>query len=223
MSAVLADPASPELALLRKMGRKRKLLIGAAALLALVLVLLGVATTLWLRNKAAHAAEEAGNDEVALADPDPQADPARPPTFLPLEVFVVNLADKEAGRYAQVGITLEVESAIFADQMKGFMPAIRNSILMILAHKTSQELLDRAGKEQLADEIMREIVRPMGIRIDPPRPIGQLVVEAAQGSASAAASSAPSGAASAAQKAPAARKSAHNPVRHVHFSNFIVQ
>ncbi len=30
------------------------------------------------------------------------------------------------------------------------MPAIRNAILMILAHKTSQELLDRDGKEQLA-------------------------------------------------------------------------
>lgn len=213
MSAVLADPASPAPAPRQAMGRKRKLLIAAAALLALVLMAVG--TTLWLRSKAAHAAEQAGAEEGALADPEPHADPARPPTFLPLDVFVVNLADKEASRYAQVGITLEVESAIFADQMKGFMPAIRNAILMILAHKTSHELLDRAGKEQLADEIMREVVRPMGVRIDPPRPIGKLVVAASEGSAS--------GAASAAQKAPAARRSAHNPVRQVHFSNFIVQ
>ncbi len=34
---------------------------------------------------------------------------------------------------------------------------------MILAHKTSQELLERAGKEQLAAEILRETVRPLGI------------------------------------------------------------
>ena len=45
------------------------------------------------------------------------------------------------------------------------MPAIRNAILMILAHKTSHELLERAGKEQLAAEILRETVRPLGITI----------------------------------------------------------
>lgn len=215
MSAVLADPASPEPAPPGKTGRKRKLLIGAAALLALVLVLAGAGTTLWLRNKAAHAADEADSSEGVLADAESQADPVRPPVFLPLDLFVVNLADRDAGRYAQVGITLEVESAVFADRMKGFMPAIRNAILMTLAHKTSDELLDRAGKERLADEITREIVRPMGLRIDPPRPVGPLVGVAAHGSAS--------DAASAAQKAPAARRSSQNPVRHVHFSSFIIQ
>ena len=48
------------------------------------------------------------------------------------------------------------------------MPAIRNAILMILAHKTSNELLSREGKEQLAPEILREAVRPMGIEIAAP-------------------------------------------------------
>ena len=47
------------------------------------------------------------------------------------------------------------------------MPAIRNAILMILAHKSAAELLERTGKEALAAEIMRESVRPMGIEIEP--------------------------------------------------------
>ena len=52
-----------------------------------------------------------------------------------------------------------------ADQLKAYMPAIRNGVLMVLASKTSQELLTRKGKEKLADEIMREAVRPLGIEL----------------------------------------------------------
>ena len=51
------------------------------------------------------------------------------------------------------------------------MPAIATPILMVLANKTSKELLDREGKEQLAQEIMREAVRPMGIEIALPEPV----------------------------------------------------
>ena len=77
-----------------------------------------------------------------------------------------------------------------------------NVVLMVLAHKTSEELLSREGKEKLASEIMRESVRPMGIEIDPEDE-------------------------EAADEAPKSRKKkrrpVYNPVQHVHFSNFIVQ
>ena len=72
-----------------------------------------------------------------------------PPVFVPLDPFTVNLADKESERYAQVGITLEIEDAKFGDQLKLYMPAIRNNILMVLAHKRSSDLLERSGKEKL--------------------------------------------------------------------------
>ena len=93
------------------------------------------------------------------------------PVFLPLDPFIVNLADKDVDRYAQIGITLELESTVFADQVKAYMPAVRNAILLILAQKTSRELLGRSGKEELAEEIMREAVRPMGIEILAPEPV----------------------------------------------------
>ena len=51
------------------------------------------------------------------------------------------------------------------------MPAVRNAILLILAQKSSRELLGRSGKEELAEEIMREAVRPMGIEILAPEPV----------------------------------------------------
>ena len=198
---------------------KKKLIILIAAVLLLVLAG-GGGALVYMKKKAADAAA-AAEETDADAEDDGHAKPkgkakaeakhdaAHPPTFLPLEAFVVNLADKEADRYAQIGITLEVEDAKAAEQLKAYMPAIRNGILMVLAHKTSAELLERKGKEKLAAEIMRESVRPLGVEL------GELEEEdqpAADGE-------------DAPKKKKKKRKTAdtESPVKHVHFSNFIIQ
>lgn len=219
MPAVAAEPASPQIVAVPVAGgskKKKLMLLGVVVLLALLVA--GAGALLYLKNKAAHAAAEGADDDVATAaHKSDKADPAHPPTFLPLDPFVVNLADKDADRYAQIGIILEVDSALFADQMKAYMPAIRNAILMILAHKNSRELLERSGKQQLADEIMRETVRPMGIDIAAPEPVQEKPAAAeGEGAKAEVAEVKPK---------PAARKRSaeHNPVRHVHFSNFIIQ
>ena len=136
------------------------LLLGMIAPLLLVLMIAGGGAAYFLKKRAAdQAAGENGEETSAPADAHAadKRDMKHPPTFLPLDPFVVNLADKDADRYAQIGITIEVVDAKFADQMKLFMPAIRNGILMILAHKDSKELLDRNGKEMLAAEILRDL------------------------------------------------------------------
>ncbi|MBX3607878.1 MAG: flagellar basal body-associated FliL family protein [Piscinibacter sp.] len=214
MSAAAAVPAegAPPVK-----GKKKLIIILAAVLL---LVLAGGGGALFIMKKkaaeAAAAAEEEGDEAPAKAKGkakhDAKHDPAHPPTFLPLEAFVVNLADKDADRYAQIGITLEIEDPAFADQLKAYMPAIRNGILMVLAHKTSAELLERKGKEQLAAEIMRESVRPLGIELEAP--------EAEDEHAAAAAEDDEKPKKKKKKRKPAADES---PVRHVHFSNFIIQ
>ena len=145
-----------------KGGGKKKLIIIIA--IVLVVVLAGVAALLLMKKKS-H-----GDDEEAAAEEKPaaaaHAKPGTPPTFVPLDPFTVNLADKEVDRFAQVGITLEVADPHFADQLKAYMPAIRNNVLLVLSHKTSAELLTVEGKEKLAREIRRESVRPMGIELD---------------------------------------------------------
>ena len=79
---------------------------------------------------------------------------------------VLVLADKEAERYAQVGITLELVDSSTEGALKTFMPAVRNNILMLLAHKTSAELMERDGKEKLAREVAREAARGLGIELE---------------------------------------------------------
>jgi flagellar FliL protein len=146
-----------------KGGGKKKLIIIIA--IVLVVVLVGVGALLMMKKKS-HADDEEGGaaDEKPAATA--HAKPGTPPTFVPLDPFTVNLADKEVDRFAQVGVTLEVADAHFADQLKAYMPAIRNNVLLVLSHKTSAELLTVEGKEKLAREIRREAVRPMGIELD---------------------------------------------------------
>ena len=161
-NAPAAEPAAP------KGGGSKKLIIILAAVLVLVLVGGGAAFMLLKKKPAAEDGEE-GADAVEAAPKAKAAAHAKndhPPTFVPLDPFTVNLADKDVDRFAQIGVTLQVEDPKFADQIKAYMPAIRSNVLMVLSHKTAIELLTREGKEKLAKDIMRESVRPMGIELD---------------------------------------------------------
>ena len=159
MSTAVAEAPAP------KKGKK-KLIIIAAAVAALLAV--GGGTAVVLLKKSHAAAEQEGDDADAEHAPAPKAakhDPKAVPAFVPLDPFTVNLADRDADRYAQVGITLEVSDPHVGDQIKAYMPAIRNNILLLLAHKSSQELMEPEGKELLAKEVRREALRPMGIEL----------------------------------------------------------
>jgi flagellar protein FliL len=194
-----------------KKGRKKKLIVIAAATLVVLAAGGGGGAYYFIQKRAAAVAEasETDADEVVQAAPKHEEKEKKktPPVFLPLDPFIVNLADRDAEKFAQIGITLELDDAKFADQLKAYMPAIRNGVLMVLAHKTSQQLLGRKGKEALAAEIMREAVRPLGIEIDE-EPEAAGADKASESRSKASAKSGEPGA---------------NPVRAVHFSSFIIQ
>jgi flagellar FliL protein len=198
-TAPAAEQAAP------KGGGSKKLIIILVAVLVLVLVGGGAAVMLLKKKPAAEDGED-GAEAVEAPKPKAHAKSDHPPTFVPLDPFTVNLADKDVDRFAQIGVTLQVEDPKFADQIKAYMPAIRSNVLMVLAHKTAVELLTREGKEKLAKDIMRESVRPMGIELDDedeedPPPAAD------------------------APKKKKKKKKAHveSPITQVLFSNFIVQ
>ncbi len=225
MAAAPAPAPAPDAAegAAPKKGKKKLIIIIAAVLLV---VLAGGGAAVYMMKKkadAAAAAEAEDGDAEAAADGDAKGhggDHAKkdehkdehkgPPVFVPLEPFVINLADRDVERFAQIGITLQVDDPKAADEIKLYMPAVRNGVLMVLAHKTSKELLERSGKEKLAAEIMREAVRPMGINIEAPEDEDAAAEDAADK-----------------PKAKAKKKKKkepeHNPVVSVNFSSFIIQ
>jgi flagellar protein FliL len=82
--------------------------------------------------------------------------------FVTLDPFVVNLADRDSERYAQIGVVLEVEGKDANQKVTDKMPAVRNEILLLISSKQAQELITREGKVQLASEIALAAARPLG-------------------------------------------------------------
>ena len=203
MSTAAATEASPP-----PKGKKKLLVIVAAAVL--VLALGGGGAMFLLKKKPAESDSEGG--EAAPAHAAAKHDAHATPTFVPLDPFTVNLADRQAERYAQVGITLEIDDPHLADQIKLYMPAIRNNILLALADRTAEELMGRDGKSKLAERIKRETSKALGIEVEDEE---EAKVEADADDADKTVKSK--------KKKKAKKAAAALPIRGVHFSNFIIQ
>jgi flagellar FliL protein len=209
MSAAPAAEAAPP----AKKGNKKLIIIIAAAVLVLGV---GGGAAMLLMKKKVDPDAEGGEEQTASAKGHEKAaakhDPKAVPVFVPLDPFTVNLADRNAERFAQIGVTLEIEDAHIGDQIKTFMPAIRNNILMTIADRTAGELMGREGKAKLAERIRRAASRGLGVEVDE--------LEEDGGDDAEAADEAPA-------KAKAKKKKKKPelalPIKAVHFSNIIIQ
>jgi len=76
------------------------------------------------------------------------------PTYLPPEMFTVNLLDTDRERYLQIGIVLEIGNAQTLDLVKQKLPVLRSQVLMLLANKRMGDLLGLQAKDKLATEIV---------------------------------------------------------------------
>lgn len=87
-----------------------------------------------------------------------EAEPPKPPVFLPLETFTVNLQGGE--QYLQTDITIQVVDAAQSDEIKLQMPRIRSRLLALLSSKHADELVTAEDKKKLAKEIRDQIEQP---------------------------------------------------------------
>jgi flagellar FliL protein len=209
MSAAVAEAAPPA-----PKGKKKLIIIIAAVA---VLALGGGGAALMLSKK--KAAEEAELDAEEGQAPATKAaakfDPKAVPVFVPLDPFTVNLADRDAERYAQIGITLELDDTKTGDALKLYMPAIRNNILLAIADRTAGELMGRDGKTRLAERVKREVSKAIGFEV------GDDEVEPPAAAAEDEDSEDPKPKRKPKKKSKAAEPAL--PVKAVHFSNFIIQ
>ena len=137
-------------------AKSKKMLFIIAAVLVLALGGGGAFFYISKQRAAAADGEEAAPEKAA------HADPKKAPAYLPLDNMVVNLADPGGEKVAQIGITLEVLDAHASDSVKAYLPTIRSSILMLIAQRTSEELLTQEGKQKLAADILHQASIPFG-------------------------------------------------------------
>ena len=79
---------------------------------------------------------------------------------LPLEPFVVNLADPDAARYLRIKISLMVDDKTKSKELsenQALQLKVRDVILQSLTAKTSRDLINEEGKNKLREEIREKI------------------------------------------------------------------
>jgi len=87
---------------------------------------------------------------------------SKPPVFIPLEQFTVNLQSEEASpQFLQVTLVVKATDSVVADEIKLHMPEVRNRVLMLLSAKTASEITSIDGKKTLSAELAREITQPI--------------------------------------------------------------
>ena len=77
--------------------------------------------------------------------------------MIPLESFIVNLADSAEIKYLKVTVNLEVASEEASEEVKARMPQIRDGLLMLLTSKTSSDVKEIGGKLKLQDEMVARV------------------------------------------------------------------
>lgn len=137
---------------------KKKLII---LILIVVLLLSGIGAGVYYFFIQKPSVESNPGEPTASANAEPPKKDAKtkPPVFLALESFTVNLrmAPDEAQQYLQIGVTLELRSDKSVDPVKQRIPQVRNRVLMLLTSSKGSELSTLEGKEKLVEDIKTQI------------------------------------------------------------------
>lgn len=135
-----ADEAPPA-----KKSSKKLFLI-----MAVVLLLGGGAGGWYYMNQNAHPGAAAKA----------KAEAAKPPVFVVLEPFTVNLQAEAGEQFLQVAFTLQAADQSEVDLIKLYMPQVRSRLLLMLSSKKASEISSLEGKKKLSSDIAALVNQP---------------------------------------------------------------
>jgi flagellar protein FliL len=127
------DPSPP------RIGKAKKVLL--FAVLALVLGVVGGLAYLMFSDDPSPAAQASQSERAVM----------------PLEPFLVNLADRDSRRYLKVKIELEVDQDKAVKELEKSLPRIRDALILLLSSKTYEEIATMEGKRQLKLDVVAKL------------------------------------------------------------------
>lgn len=151
--------------------KKGKLGLILIIVLVVIVLMLGALVALLLLK----GGKDKGADEAAAAPASaPQAqvqlqtagtvDLTKPPTFVPLDAFTVNLRRDEGDHYLQVVAVMRIADTTMEATLKAFMPEIRHRINLLLSSKLPSEVATVEGRESLSLEITQQVNEALGFQ-----------------------------------------------------------
>lgn len=130
-------------------SKKKMILLAAIAVL-----ILGIAGGAFAWYTGSHKADSNKSHKEV------KAEPSKPPVFINLDPFTVNLQPERGEQYLQIALTLQVADQAQVDLIKLHMPQVRSRLLTLLSSKMASEISTAEGKKQLTDEIITQIKQP---------------------------------------------------------------
>jgi flagellar FliL protein len=121
-----------------------------------MVVVVGAGLMIQSNKKKEAAAQAQLAAQAGLPTPTPAIEPEAK-TFvakvIPLETLIVNLAGNSGRRIAKVNIELELEGENAPQEFQTRQVQIRDRVIVILSGRTYEEMLSKAGKDELRIQI----------------------------------------------------------------------
>jgi flagellar FliL protein len=146
------QPADAGAAEAKQKKKKLFMFIG----LAVLLVIISVGATFFVALKMMGGKKSGGDDEAA-ASSEAVEEVAKPAIYFPLKTFTVNYDVNGRQRFLQAELTLMYRDEAVLKTLELHMPAVRNSLVMLLSRQVFDELQTAEGKEKLRTAALAEI------------------------------------------------------------------
>lgn len=89
-----------------------------------------------------------------------KAEAAKPPVFLTIDPFTVNLQNESGEQFLQLSFTLQVASTEQVDLLKLYNPQVRSRLLLLLSSRKASDINNAEGKKKLGTDIMATVNQP---------------------------------------------------------------
>ena len=89
-----------------------------------------------------------------------KAEPPKPPVFVNMEAFTVNLQSEDSDKFLQTAFTLQVKDDAQVEIIKSHLPQVRSRLLLLLSSQKAADILTPEGKNKLAQEIIAQVNKP---------------------------------------------------------------
>ena len=135
-------------------AKKKKMLLMIVA--AVVVALAGGGYMYYAKHKeeaARKAAEEENSVEKRLEKAFAHKKENKPPVFIEVEPFVVNLPGRGGEHYLQLKMVLRAADKKVEARVLDFMPVIRDRVITVLSSRDMRELATSEGKNMMAKEV----------------------------------------------------------------------
>jgi flagellar FliL protein len=135
-----------------KKSKNSPLLLGLIFLNTLVII--GVGYFLYVEKK--QSLQTPSMEPIAKGSAIDQAEGTLEPTSgysVPLDYFLVNLAEDQGQKLFKVQMEFDVDSSQVQEEINKRMPQVRDIIIILLSSKTYNQISTPKGKENLKEEI----------------------------------------------------------------------